>query len=266
MSELYSEDEESGGRKKYVVFGVIGAAAVVAVLLAFSGMLDITVNDEPVEVPKIDQDRLSVFTDMQEIMEGLDVPETEVVPVSEHDDDDDSDAGLVPAERETIKDVQEGNVQSLTELAINRLVDAREEFGLTDEPADDSGLTMEDILGSKPPDPDDVAEPGADILEKVEESKKIPAEPVPDGATSGTVTWVITGNIININEVMIHLTGVLAGGVGDRDDLMRECPRDTLALYTLDGRTDPDGNLYGKVWCYGYPSTQPKTSVNNILK
>ncbi len=270
MSEYYTEGAESGGRKKYIVLGAAGIGIVVVVvvvaLLAFSGMLDITVNDEPVEVPKIDENRLYVFTGMQEIMEGLDVPEIEVVPVQENVGG--ANTGLVPAENGVIEDVQDGDVQSLTELAINRLVDAREEFGLADEPADDDGgLTMEDILGSEPPDPEDVTQPGADILEKVEEFKKIPAEPVPDGATSGTVTWVLTGNTININEVLIHLTGVPAGGgVGDRDKLMRECPRDTLVLYTLDGRADSDGSKYGKVWCYGYPPTPPENSVNSILK
>ncbi len=265
VSEYYTEGEESGGKKKYVILGAVGAAGVVAALLVFSGILDIMVNDEPVGVPEIDEDRLSVFTDLPEIMDGLEVPEIEVVPVQEEEEGD-GDTGLVPAETEVIEDAQEGDVQSLAELAMDLLVDTQEEYGFVNEPADDSGLTMEDILGADPPDPEDVAEPGADILEKVEEFKKIHAEPVPDGATSGTVTWVLTGNTININEVIIHLAGVRAGGVGDRDDLMRECPRDTLVLYTLDGRTDSDGNLYGKAWCYGYTPTQPETSVNNILK
>lgn len=270
MSEYYrAEDDESGvgggSKKKYAVLAAVGIV-IAAVLLMFSGMLDVTINDEPVASPKVEEDRLSVLIDLPEIMDGLDVPEVGVVTPALEEIVDDSVDKLDPIERGAIEDAQEGDTQSLTELAMNMLVDTREEFGLTDEPADDSGLTMEDILGADPPDPEDVAEPGADILETVEEFKKIPPEPVPDGATSGTITWVLTGNTININEVIIHLTGVLSGGVGDRDDLMRECPRDTLALYTLDGRTDPEGNKYGKVWCYGYPPTQPETSVNNILK
>ena len=227
----------------------------------FSGMLE-SRSMKPIGEPAALEGGTLVFTDLDKIMEDLDVPEqAETAP------EEGGNAGVVPIEDAIIEDVADGDVQNLTELAMDLLIDAKEEYGLAenDEP-DESGLTMEDILGPDPPDPEEVSEPGAVILEKVEEFKSIPSEPVPDGATSGTVTWVVTGNLININEVMVHLTGVLAGGVGDRDDLMRECPRDTLVLYTLDGRTDPDGNKYGKVWCYGYPSTQPETSVNNILK
>ena len=261
MSEYGDDVDYGSGKKKYVILGAVGIVAVAVVAVLFSGMLEVEINDEPIGTPDALEGGTSVFTDLDEIMEGLDVPEqAETAP------EEGGDTGVVPIEDAITEDVTDGDVQNLTELAVDLLIDAREEYGLAenDEP-DESGLTMEDILGPDPPDPEEVSEPGADILEKVEEFKSIPSEPVPDGATSGTVTWVVTGNIININEVLIHLTGVPAGGVSERDDLMRECPRDTLVLYVLTSRTDSDGNAYGKVWCYGYPPAKPETTVNNIL-
>ena len=259
----FEDDMDDGpSRKKYVVLGAVGIAIAAAAIM-FSGIL--STDDANVEGPDVIEDGQAVLTDLDEVVEEIMLPD-EPEPETVQKETEDIAAPIV-VEESVIKDAKDGDVQSLTDLAVDLLVDTREEFGLTeeDEP-DESGLTMEDILGTAEPDPEDVTQPGADILERVEEFKKIPSEPVPTGATSGTVTWVVAGNVININEVMIHLTGVKSGGVSDRDALMGECPRDTLALYVLTGRTDPDGNSYGKVWCYGYPPTKPDTTVNNILK
>ena len=256
----YYRDEEggSGSRKKYVVPGAVGAGVAAALLLAFFGMLGASISDGPAAPPRVGGDRLSVFTDLPEMMEGLDiqVPEVELPSAGQ---------GAVGAVQE---DGAKGSMGLVAAAATaGMIVDAREEFRLADGHADDDGsLTMEDMLGNYPPGPEDVAGPGADILKEADEFKKTPPEQIPDGAMSGTVTWVLTGNTINVNGVVIRLTGVPSGGADDRDGLMRECPRGTLALYTLDGRTDSEGGRYGKVWCYGYPPTPPGTNVNDIFK
>lgn len=262
----YYRDEEggSGGRKKYVVPGAVGAGVAAALLLAFFGMLDASISDGPAVPPRVDGDKLSVFTYLPEmVVEGPDVPVPDAgVPVPEE--------GLPSAGRGAAGAVQEDGGQGIAGPAAGMPADDGEGFGPADGHADNNnsggGLTMGDMLGNDPPDPEDAAGLGADILKEAEEFKKASAEPIPDGAVSGTVTWVLTGNTINVNGAIIRLTGVPPGGAGDRDGLMRECPRDTLALYTLDGRTDSEGGRYGKVWCYGYPPTPPEASVNDILR
>lgn len=259
--EVYRDDMvDESSKKKYIIIGAVGVVAVALVALLGVALIgdDETIQVVLEEVPEVE---IPILEEIEEVAEEAEAPLIVAIP------DDGADDEVVTAE-ETVTDVViDGDPSNIAELAADLLVDVREEIGLTGpEEPDDSGLTMEDILGREKTDPEEVSQPGADILEKAEEFKKIPSEPIPNGATSGTITWVVTGNIININEVMIHLTGVEAGGVSDRDDLMRECPRDTLALYVLTGGKDSDGNTYGKVWCYGYPPTKPDTTVNNILK
>ena len=261
MSYVADEEYEDSSKKKYIMLGAIIVVVAVAAVLV-SGVLGS--NETTGQEPDMVDGDAAVLPDLVKIVEEIDVPDLpELIPEREET----GDTGTVTIEESIVEDAEEGDLQSMTDLALDLLIDTTEEFGLVEEDVpDESGLTMEDILGSDEPDPEDVSQQSADILERAEEFKKIPSEPVPAGAVSGTITWVVTGNVVNINEVMIHLTGVKAGGISDRDYLMGECPRDTLALYVLTGSKDSEGNSYGKVWCYGYPPTQPDTTINNILK
>ncbi len=123
--------------------------------------------------------------------------------------------------------------------------------------------------------PEEVETPESEeILDRVERYNAQPGVPVPkEGAVAGNVNRVHSSNTMEINGVLLRLSGVSGLDEDDADfdearqSLMRLCPVGSLALYDSPKRApDEQGRISTKVWCYGYPSVTPLATVNEVMK
>ena len=123
--------------------------------------------------------------------------------------------------------------------------------------------------------PEEVETPESEeILDRVERYNARPGVPVPkEGAAAGNVNRVHSSNTMEINGVLLRLSGVSGLDADDADfdearqALMRLCPVGSLALYDSPKRApDDQGRISTKVWCYGYPSVTPLATVNEVMK
>ena len=111
------------------------------------------------------------------------------------------------------------------------------------------------------------------IQGKVDRFNADPGTPVPEkGAAAGIVNKIHSGNVLELNNVLVKLRGVDTPNEDEpdfnqwREALMRICPVGSLALYDNPNRTpDSQGRISTNVWCYGYPNMAPLASANEVM-
>ena len=139
-----------------------------------------------------------------------------------------------------------------------------------------SPADMPEIPATIPTPPAEIPSIPAKVMQdKVDRFNADSGTPVPEkGAAAGTVNKIHSGNVLELNGILVKLRGVDTpdGDDGEpdfdqwRQALMRICPVGSLALYDHPNRTpDSQGRISTNVWCYGYPHAAPLASANDVM-
>ena len=111
------------------------------------------------------------------------------------------------------------------------------------------------------------------IQKKTEEQMNANIGDGPPNTVTGTITKVVDGDTIDVDNTRIRLTLVNApergeSGYGDAVAFTKEhCPVGTIAVYDPDEKQTSGsyGRTIAKVWCYGHDQAMPNASINAML-
>ena len=111
------------------------------------------------------------------------------------------------------------------------------------------------------------------IQRKTEEQMNANSGDGPPNTVTGTVTKVVDGDTIDVDNTRIRLTLVNTpergeSGYGEAVAFTKQhCPVGTTAVYDPDERQTSGsyGRTIAKVWCYGHDRAMPGASINAML-
>ena len=111
------------------------------------------------------------------------------------------------------------------------------------------------------------------IQKKTEEQINANSGDGPPNTVTGTITKVVDGDTIDVDNVRIRLTLVNTperGESGYSDAVAftkQHCPVGTIAVYDPDEKQTSGsyGRTIAKVWCYGHDQAMPNASINAML-